>query len=62
MNPNHSQNKRQHPAGSLRSRSVWQSGLLLLALLLIIIGASSGEALAVFHKAAFICLECIGIG
>jgi hypothetical protein len=36
--------------------------LLILALAFIGIGIFRGEHLAVFRKAARICLECIGVG
>ena len=36
--------------------------LLGIAVAFIVIGIMRGDALAVFRKAVFICMECIGIG
>lgn len=36
--------------------------LLLLAVALFFLGRARGEDIEVFQKAAYICLECIGIG
>ena len=36
--------------------------LLAIALTLIIAGAAQGDFMDTLHKAAVICLECIGIG
>lgn len=36
--------------------------LLALALLFIAAGIARGDALAIFRKAVFVCMECIGIG
>jgi hypothetical protein len=36
--------------------------LLLLVLLMLVAGTSFGDIGVVFHKAARVCLECIGIG
>lgn len=36
--------------------------LLGIAVAFIAIGIMRGDALAVFRKAVFICMECIGIG
>ena len=36
--------------------------LLGIAVAFITIGIMRGDALAVFRKAVFICMECIGIG
>ena len=36
--------------------------LLGIAVTFIAIGIMRGDALAVFRKAVFICMECIGIG
>ena len=36
--------------------------LLGIAVAFIAIGIMHGDALAVFRKAVFICMECIGIG
>lgn len=39
-----------------------QIGLILTGLVMIFIGVLRGEPDTVFHKAAMICMECIGIG
>lgn len=45
-----------------KRRRVLQTALLVLSLAFILAGAYSGEVRIVFAKAAWICLECIGIG
>lgn len=50
------------------TNNIFQKALFLRILLLgiavafIAIGIMRGDALAVFRKAVFICMECIGIG
>lgn len=36
--------------------------IIIMAILFIIIGIRNGEFIEIYHKARFICLECIGIG
>jgi hypothetical protein len=39
-----------------------QIGLVICAVLFIAVGVARGDAAALWRKAIFICLECIGIG
>ena len=45
-----------------KRRRALQVVLFVLSLAFILIGAYRGEIKTVFTKAAWICLECIGIG
>ena len=47
---------------SFRKRYILQISLIALALSFIAVGIIRGDAVAVFRKAVFICMECIGIG
>ncbi|MBF1352890.1 MAG: hypothetical protein M3I20_05320 [Mogibacterium diversum] len=38
------------------------AALIVAGIVMLIIGASRGEIMTVFSKAATVCLECIGIG
>jgi len=43
-------------------RTALQAVLIALGAAMIVLGILSGELTAIFHKAIYICLECIGIG
>lgn len=45
-----------------RIRIFLRAAILLLAVLMIIAGSTSGEMQLIYRKAVTICLECIGIG
>lgn len=45
-----------------RMRIFLRAAVLLLAILMIIAGSTSGEMQLIYRKAVTICLECIGIG
>ena len=45
----------------MRRRILWTAALLI-SVAMILIGIFDDEVSIVFHKAATICLECIGIG
>lgn len=44
------------------SRRVLQLSVGLAAIVAMAYGLMSGEAMAVWRKAAYLCLECIGLG
>jgi len=46
----------------INTNRVLQVTLILLGLTMLTAGLLHGEALDVFRKAIFICMECIGIG
>lgn len=48
--------------GSKLSRYLVPVLILLVGACFMVYGATDGEALAVFKKAAAICMECIGLG
>jgi hypothetical protein len=43
-------------------RHILPLSLLVCGMVFIVIGIARGDMAAVFRKAVFICLECIGIG
>lgn len=45
-----------------KQQNILRLGLALVALVALIYGVASGQAKAVWQKAVFICMECIGIG
>ncbi len=45
-----------------KQKRILRWGLVVLSAALIVIGAMQGEIVAVYNKAANICLECIGLG
>ena len=45
-----------------RYRRLVPVALIAAGIVMLIIGASRGEIMTVFSKAATVCLECIGIG
>lgn len=45
-----------------RKQKIIRAFLIMLAFAFIAIGISRGDALVIFRKAIFVCMECIGIG